>query len=61
MGRGRDLPDATQTEKLLRLCREYGEHFGHLPVATRDVVKWAVETKRIPLPKLTHTMCWQTS
>ncbi|KAB2918521.1 MAG: hypothetical protein F9K29_08115 [Hyphomicrobiaceae bacterium] len=43
---------ATKTEHLQKLWRQYHEEFGHLPVTTRDVVKWAVDTKRIPLPEI---------
>ena len=43
---------ATKTERLLTLWRQYHEEFGQLPVATRDVIKWAVESKRIPLPEI---------
>jgi hypothetical protein len=43
---------ASKTEQLQRLWRQYHEEFGQLPVTARDVIKWAVETKRIPLPEI---------
>jgi hypothetical protein len=48
----RSNPMATKTERLLQLWRQYHEEFGQLPVAARDVIKWAVEAKRIPLPEI---------
>jgi hypothetical protein len=43
---------ASKTEQLQRLWCEYHEEFGQLPVTARDVIKWAVEAKRIPLPEI---------
>ena len=43
---------ASKTEQFQRLWRQYHEEFGRLPVTARDVIKWAVETKRIPLPEI---------
>jgi hypothetical protein len=43
---------ASKTEQFQRLWGQYQEEFGQLPVTARDVIKWAVETKRIPLPEI---------
>jgi hypothetical protein len=43
---------SNKTERLQRLWREYHDEFGHLPVTSRDVVKWGVETERIPMPEV---------